>query len=206
MKQFIKMFCSIMLLFGMFVLPSHAEEQETIMIYRDLQDDEKIMEEVNTILTNHPEAHVQVIDANYVMDTKHNTFNGNQTYAMGYRVGAVTCAAPFHQVRNTVIAMAIGSPGVTISISETKAVSSTYSASFGANISLISTAVGFNVTGTRSIEIKGSYTVPSVGVRTKLIAKPVDEVYNYTVYYNGTKKGSGIARRAIGVDFSTQPA
>ncbi|WP_430623434.1 hypothetical protein, partial [Enterococcus diestrammenae] len=52
-------------------------------------------------------------------------------------------------------------PGLQLSISQTKSVSTSLSGTFGASKGAISAEVGWNVTGSTSISISGSYKVPS---------------------------------------------
>ena len=59
-----------------------------------------------------------------------------------------------------------------ISIEETKSVSSTVSGTYGASYSGISAAVGWNVTASTSVAIKGEYDVPY-----KVGKKKVKRVY-----------------------------
>lgn len=105
-----------------------------------------------------------------------------------------------------------GPPGVRIWIETTKSVSSTYSGQFGASVKSISAAEGWSVTGSTSVSIGGDYTVPyKVGKKTvkrgHLEAYPKYKTKKYDVYYgiqgttNEVKKGTGTARKAIGVSF-----
>lgn len=110
------------------------------------------------------------------------------------------------------IATATGGPGVTLSISKTKSVSTTVSGTFGASNSAISSAVGWSVTGSTSISIQGSDTVPKKhsGKKVKkmtLHAKTVYKVKKYDVYkiipgYIDSKQGTGTTKKAKGCTFT----
>ncbi len=115
-------------------------------------------------------------------------------------------------VGTTRIASTDGPPGVRIWIETTTAVSSTYSGTFGVSTNVISYSVGWNVTGSTSISIGGNYDIPyKVGNKTVkrgyLEAYPKYKTKKYDVYYgiqgttNEVKKGTGTARKAIGVSF-----
>ena len=112
----------------------------------------------------------------------------------------------------TVLAKAEGEPGITVSISQTKTVSTTLSATFGMEKSAISAKVGWNVSGSKSITISGSYTVPytyngkSVKSAT-LCAKAIYKVKYFDVYRGiqgssvETLLGTGNTKQAYGVSF-----
>lgn len=104
------------------------------------------------------------------------------------------------------LATAEGPPGVTISINQTVTVSNSYSCSTSVSPGLISAGVGFSVTGSKSVGISGSYTVPSTisgskVIRGHLSAYPLYERYSFDVYSGNTHKGSGMANKYIGVSF-----
>ena len=107
---------------------------------------------------------------------------------------------------STVLGVASGQPGMTLTISQTKSVANTYSCSASVPVGIISASVGFNVTSSESIQISGSDTVPSkVGAREvsrmTLTAYPLYDYYTYDVYQNGTYFTSGRASHAVGVTF-----
>lgn len=134
----------------------------------------------------------------------------------------LTTSPVYYQVKNVVsksnttgssdLAIATGQPGITVSITKTKSVSTTLSATFGATYSAISGAVGWNVTGSTSISISGSAKVPSKyngkSVKTMTLhAKPVYKVKSFDVYkyvpgYINTKLGTGTTKKAYGVSFT----
>lgn len=133
-----------------------------------------------------------------------------------------TTSSVYYQVKNvrkssdytgkSDIAIATGQPGVTVSISKSKSVSTTLSATLGATYSKISAAVGWNVTGSTSISIKGSAKVPSKhnnkNVKTMTLhAKAIYKVKKFDVYryvpgYTNTKIGTANTKKAYGVSFT----
>ena len=134
----------------------------------------------------------------------------------------LTTSPVYYQVKNVVskgdvtgtsdLAIAVGEPGITVSIEKTKSVSTTLSATFGATHSAISAAVGWDVTGSESVSIKGSAKVPSKHndkiVKTMTLhAKPVYKVKEFDVYryvpgYVNDKVGTGKTKKARGVSFT----
>lgn len=137
-------------------------------------------------------------------------------------VSPLTTSPVYYQIKNVVkkkdftgssdLAAVTGQPGITVSITKTKSVSTTLSATFGATYKSISGAVGWNVTGSTSISISGSAKVPKThnGKSVKnmtLHAKSVYKVKRFDVYryvpgYTGTKKGTGTTKKAYGVSFT----
>lgn len=129
----------------------------------------------------------------------------------------LTTSPVYYPVKNVVnkgnvtgtsdLAMAIGEPGITVSIEKTKSVSTTLSATFGATYGAISAAVGWDVTGSESISIKGSAKVPSKHNNKKvktmtLHAKPIYNVKEFDVYryvpgYVNDKLGTGKTQKAV---------
>lgn len=110
------------------------------------------------------------------------------------------------------IAVASGGPGVTLGISKTKTISTTFSATFGASVKAISAAIGWNIVGSTSISVSGSAKVPARhnGKKVKsmtLHAKTIYKVKTYDVYKNipgyvNKKTGTGNTKKAYGVAFS----
>lgn len=115
-------------------------------------------------------------------------------------------------VGKTVIATATSTPGVVISISKTKTIATTVSGSMGVSSQTISAAVGWNVTGSTSIGITGSYKIPKTynGKKVKtgtLNAYAIYKVKKFDAYawYQSTNKteklGTGTVKKAYGVKF-----
>lgn len=116
---------------------------------------------------------------------------------------------------STVLAKAQGGPGITLGISQTKSVSNTFSCSLSVPVKSISSVVGFSVTGSTSITVSGSATVPSTYNNRKvktmtLSAYPIYQKYTYSVTKVTSNKGlvlrqpnvgTGSAAKAIGCTF-----
>ncbi|EOH95913.1 hypothetical protein UAY_03339 [Enterococcus moraviensis ATCC BAA-383] len=99
-----------------------------------------------------------------------------------------------------------------LTITQTKSISTSLSGSFGASNKVISASVGWNVTGSTSIAISGSYKVPSkIGNKKvkncKLTAHTVYKTKKFDVHkmpWNSTKwskQGTGTVKKAYGVSF-----
>lgn len=104
------------------------------------------------------------------------------------------------------LAEATGQPGVTVTIQKTVGVSNSYSCASGVDTGTINACVGFNVTGSESISISGSYAIPStVNGRTvrqgHLIAYPLYDNYSYDVYVSQYYLSTGTAKKAVGYSF-----
>lgn len=110
------------------------------------------------------------------------------------------------------IAVASGQPGMTLAINQTKSVSTTTSAKFGASDKMISAEVGWSTTGSTAISISGSYKVPSKAngkkVKScKLSAHAIRKRKSFIVdkmAWNSTKwvkQGTGNVGKAYGVSF-----
>lgn len=101
-----------------------------------------------------------------------------------------------------------GNKGVTINLSKSISVSSSISSSFGASYGQVSSAVGFNVSSSSTLTYSGSYKVPSNVSRAELIAYPLYQRYQYSVYLKGkswikdTKLGVGYAYKPIGIHYN----
>ncbi len=110
------------------------------------------------------------------------------------------------------IASSSGAPNITLRISQTKSISTSFSGSFGASAKVISAGVGWNVTGSTSISISGTYKIPSkVGKRQvktcTLKAHTIYKTKTYTVQSkawnakNWSNRGSGAVKKAYGISF-----
>ena len=122
---------------------------------------------------------------------------------------------------NSTIAIATGTPGITLKIDQIKSVSCTFSSTVGISANDVSSAVGFSVTKGENISIGGSYKVPTKfnnkAVKSaSLIAKTVYSRKNFTVQSRktvafvpisnwanvGSGSGSGSASKPCGVSFT----
>lgn len=111
-----------------------------------------------------------------------------------------------------VLAKAKGVPGITISINTTEEVAVTLNGTYGVTTSTIEASVGWEVTGTTSVAIQGSFTVPATnGNRAvksaELTATPIYRVKKFDCYTRiqgsstETYLGTGTTMRAYGVSF-----
>lgn len=148
---------------------------------------------------------------NYYESNQESIYNGITTYAgiTKYKVNNVRNGNDY---TGGSIATTSGGPGVTLSISQTKSISTQLSSSFGASNKVISAGVGWNVTGSSSISISGSYKVPSkIGNKKvkscKFTANTVYKTKQFDVQkmaWNSTKwakQGTGTVKKAYGVSF-----
>ena len=104
-----------------------------------------------------------------------------------------------------------GDPDVTISISRSFSVSNSYSCNYSVSSSSISSAVGFSVTSSSSINVSGSWKVPKKVKKGRLSVYPVYQKYTYDVYektsrggvvINNKKLGNGTASKCVGYYFT----
>lgn len=113
---------------------------------------------------------------------------------------------------STKIATANGNSGITLSLSQSKSISCTYSTSISVNAKTITAGVGFSVTGSETINISGSYKVPSTYNGKKVIkgyleAYPIYNKKTFTIQSkpaiggSWSNVGSGSASRPYGVSF-----
>lgn len=200
-------------------IPSFAQSslpavEKSISIYVESGTDysdkvEELLDEgytsVDVLFTDLEEETLSQVNLEQEQSTKKSVGPVRTYYVKNVRKGS-------DYIGNYRLASADGPPRVTLSISETKSVSTTVSGTFGASNSTISAAVGWSVTGSSSVTVSGSYKVPTkIGnkyvKRGYLDAYPKFKTKLYDVYYGiqGTssevKKGTGTTRKAIGVSF-----
>lgn len=114
-----------------------------------------------------------------------------------------------------ILAKASGGPGVTLSISQSKEVSHSFSCSLPVGVQSISNVVGFTVSASEKINVGGSATVPQYHngrkVRSMMFTVyPLYQKYTYSVTKVISKRGwtqhirnvgSGSASQVIGCTF-----
>lgn len=188
----------------------------------DLQRPETYEAQVSELLSNPDVDEVIVIDPNYkefeTADIIEDMSNSDTmaTTIYRYRISNVQSASDW--TGSTVIATAKGTPGTTLSISQTESISNTYSTSVSVDLtSEISSAVGFSVTSSTSITISGSDTVPSThdGKQVSTMSLNARTIYKKVTFsidrhksvgglnYGWTNGwGSGSASKPYGVSFS----
>lgn len=171
------------------------------------------LSEVDDLLSNDKVEEVVYLDPNllendYVPDN--NVEISPMAFITKYRVRNVKAASD--KTDSGAIATVSGGPGLQLSISQTKSVSTSLSGTFGASKGAISAEVGWNVTGSTSISISGSYKVPSTvnGKKVKsckLNAHVVRKRKSFVVdkmAWNSTKwetQGTGYVSKAYGISF-----
>lgn len=201
---------------------AHAESDsedgsQTITIYEDMDDEEK-QEAMDTFVSNPEIEELIILDESLLeepidfldeFDEEEVTFS---PFAIinRYRVGNAKTGNDY--TGTTKIATTSGGPGVTLSISQTKTVSTTVNAKFGASDKIISAEVGWSTTGSTSINISGTFTVPArynskPVQRVTFYARPVYKTKTFSVdkmAWNSTKwerQGMGTTRKAYGIAF-----
>jgi len=230
MKKILTTLFSLVILFTCFGSTSYAvntcsyEEKnicKTITITGDLSDSSTYVDKVERLLADPYVEHVIVIDpSRYITPLNENSQPNNSLTSHGrpyytYRITNPRIGSDY--IGSTRIATAGGQPGETLSISKTSTVSRTYYCSVSAiSPSSITSAVGYDVTSSDSIQISGSRTVPSYHngravAKMYLDAYPIYQTTNFTVQrkkhynlvpYEWENYGSGYARHPYGVSFS----
>lgn len=105
------------------------------------------------------------------------------------------------------LASATGTGPTTLILSRTTTISNNWSASASVSASIVSAAVGFNVTNSTSWTIADDQQVPS-GVTETVEAYPEYQQYTFQVWepntFNGgyTEKGTGVAHKAVGIYYA----
>lgn len=175
------------------------QEEDGVLIYTDKSNEKESQRLLEEYLNNPNVKHVSIIDRNEVIETP-TTNQMQNSRAFGYTVGGVTCAIPHISTLGTVIAVAGGEGGGKITMEGTREVKNSYSATYGASVSSISAAVGYNVAQSTKFSIKYEYTVPKKVKHMKIYAKPIVQTDYYNVYLYGRKKGKGTAKKVVGID------
>lgn len=177
------------------------EKTETLYV-DDLSDDDA-RERINAVLSDPTVTEVVVIDESLRGAERDGESLVVEPYA-AYTVKNRRYNGLLTGTRT--LAVATGRPGDTLTITQTKSISNSYSCSASVSTSLISACVGFTVTASESIGISGSAVVPyTVGSREvssmNLIANPTYDYYSYDVYQGSSFVTTGTAQHAIGVSF-----
>jgi hypothetical protein len=174
------------------------------------------MEEIENLLSNSEVEEVIYLDPNlleedHVSDLESEiALPSSRAVINRYRVKNVKNASD--TTASGAIAAVSGGPGINLAIKQTKSVATTTSAKFGASDKIISAEVGWSTTGTTSISISGSYTVPKTvsGKKVKsckLSAHTIRKRKSFVVdkmAWNSTKwvkQGTGYVSKAYGVSF-----
>lgn len=178
-------------------LAAETGNENIVTVEGDIND-EKIIEQVEELLSDPDVDGVSVIDPNLIIYPNDSLIQPRA----GWKVTAA-CAFPWEQIGDRRLAVASGSSGRTLKISQTQSVSVTNSGTFGASYAMINASVGYSITSAETLNITGSAVVPN-GKNMRLVAYPIEQVTVYTVSYNNVKKGSGQARRPVGIHFAKE--
>lgn len=223
------MIASFVMTFSVSTFPAYAAEEKSDSkieyIEGNLDNPESYETQLFDLLSNPDVDEVRVIDTRLeyddlsistVEDDQEITPFSSRVTIYRHRITNIKNASDW--TGSNVIATAKGEPGVTVSISQTKSVSRTYSTTASYDLSsTVSSAVGFSVTGSTSISISGSAKVPTTyngkAVKTmSLNAKPIYKKKTFNIdrrksvngYLYGwvINWGSGSASNPYGVSFS----
>lgn len=199
-------------------------EGETKVLTMDISNEELVSQKVAEAFEDENISHVRVIDPTLMeenqIDEKLPTPIIKPLATVGFLYRATNVKKAPDYIGKTVKAKTSGDPGTKISISEQKTIGCTFSASIGITSKHVTAAVGFNVTGSRSLSISGSYKVPKkkkvnnkykfvkkgyLEARTLYAVKKFDTERKKVV--NGVpggawqKYGSGTAKEPYGFDY-----
>jgi hypothetical protein len=215
---------AIMTILSMSTNNVHAEEIPISPIVNELKEFEDISEdvvitteltEVNNLLSNDSVHEVIYIEPDLLKDD----FFEKDSFSKELAPRAIINKYRVRGVKNTTdktdssaIAAASGGPEVTLNISQTKNISTTTSAKFGASDKIISAEVGWSTTASHSINISGSFKVPktSGGKKVKsckFSAHTLRKRKSFIVdkmAWNSTKwvkQGTGYVSKPYGVSF-----
>ena len=204
---------TVLAFLSVLILPKQAsadvvepQRTKTVILYASDPSDD-ITSEVNNALSD-PTVEEVVVLYESLMDISNNDSASELTPLAAYNIKNVRLSSTWKD-GGDILAMAEGVPGTTLTINKTVQVSNSFSCSASVGGSLVSAAVGFDVTGSESISVSGSYTVPYIIGQTpvyksRLIANPLYNRYSYSVYSGNTYVGSGTADRAVGCSFRVQ--
>lgn len=175
-----------------------ARNENTVTIYADITNHEAIDKAVTQYLADPSVVNVKVIDKNYTTHTKKDP-TSSMDVLYGWNVQDIGCAIPYEQIREVPHTVVGAFADAEVAMADINPVPNTFHGSFGAPNNLIRASLGFDVTDATSFPL--TYTYKSSDVeQMKVYTYPIDLVSTYSVYYNKIKKGSGKARKVIGVN------
>ena len=199
---------------------NNNNETNTITIEANLDNPEEYAEEVEYYLSSPDIDEVIVLDTTEGTSTTfedidtETSISSVTTYT--YRISNVQNAGTW--TGSNIIAIAEGTPGITISISTTKSVENTYSTNVSVNlVNKITAAVGYSVTGSTSVTVSGSAKVPGThnGKKVKTMRLNAKAIYQKKTFRIDRHKsvgginhgwtngwGSGNSSKPVGVSFS----
>lgn len=226
MKKFLYTFLVLLLAFD-FIKPVFANEEnlskdcishnyiegENVLVIDDSMTNSEKKSRIDEYLADPALESLIVLNASELLEEHVPYENINPKARLGINMYKVNNIRNGNYVTGTsVIAIAIGEPGITIGISQTKKVATTISSSYGASNSVLTASLGWDVTKSESVSISGSVKVPNT-VNGKKVAKLAFEAYPvyktkkfdvhkmpwYSIYWN--LEGTGTAKKASGVEY-----
>lgn len=175
-----------------------TRNESTVTIYGDITNHEAIDKAVTKYLADPSVVNVKVIDKKYTTHTKYDSSSKDSLY--GWNVKDIGCAIPYEQIREVPHTVVGAFADVEVTMKDINPVPNAFHGSFGAPNNLIRASLGFDVTDTTNFPLTYTYKIPSDVKQMKVYTYPIDLVSTYSVYYNKIKKGSGKARKVIGVN------
>ncbi|GIO22810.1 hypothetical protein [Oceanobacillus sp. J11TS1] len=177
---------------------------DPVVLYaEDFEGEKELEAKVTELLNDELVSGVQVISK-----TEERTVGSQATRLPGqwYKQGRARIKyLKLSDAYGPTINSAAGDPGITMDLPYSKSHAATYSGDYGLTSSIISMAVGFNVTGSYSVSSAGSYKVPSTvdkkKVKTATInSKLIYQRCSYTVVSPEYPSGKeGTAKKPIGI-------
>ncbi len=226
MKKFLYIFSVLLLAFSIIkpvfaneenfskdLIISDYTEEENVLVLDDSMTNSEQKTIIDEYLANPELESLIVVNASELLEEHVHSEDINPRARLGVNMYKVNNIRNGSYVTGTsAIAIAIGEPGVTIGISQTKKVATTISSSFGASNSALTASLGWDVTKSESVSISGSVKVPNT-VNGKKVAKLAFEAYPvyktkkfdvhkmpwYSIYWN--LEGTGTAKKAYGVEY-----
>lgn len=150
---------------------------------------------------------VTVFVENNNFENRFNKIEITPNALLGYSVGNVQYVGICGPYSSPPGGEAIGVPGVTLTLSTSVTLSASVSTSFGIGVNDVSAAVGVQIQASYTLQISGSFTVPSkYNGRTvksvKFSGHPYSKLYSYDFLYLGLKTGSGAAEIPWGISYN----
>lgn len=174
---------------------------------------DKIVNETDNQIVLEDEQSIVVINKNALKETNLDTIP-NQLRTPGNLYSVEKLKDLGRVVMAKELQILSGEPGIKLNLAISESVSAGITGTFGASKSDISAAVGFNVSGSKTVTYGGYYNVPKRHdgkkvKRVELIAKPLCKKVKYAVYlktkYGMTKKvlrGKGYAYYPVGIHYT----
>lgn len=212
-KKIIFSFLSVLFVFST-VSPIYADTKSNIVVI----DYNNNVSQINELLDNHDIDGVIITNLAYSStdDTNSNKNTIKRIHHVHYDYRCTNVKNGSDYTGKAIIGKTSGQPGTTISLSVNKSLSATSSTSCSISDSIITAAVGFDITKSYGISHSASANVPSKvnGKKVKtmtLSAYPIYKTKNFTIQrrakivttvYSWKDYGTGNARKPYGIYFS----